>query len=72
MLPRTALELYEEMSQRDLFKPAMRQEVFDMPAVYVSIPTITTYHTPAAPLSMGIFEDARLENHSRRDRKRAG
>ena len=69
--PMTATEMFEELVRRGLFVPASQQEPFAMPTVLRSVPTITTYSTPAAPLNTGVIR-AGLEKRSSRDRDRAG
>jgi hypothetical protein len=64
----TALEMYEEMARNGFFQPAMNQQPLEMPTMLQSVPTITTYSTPAAPLTMGVETHAGLEARSRRDR----
>jgi hypothetical protein len=63
----SAVKIFEEMSKRGVFSPATHQEPFEMPTMLRSVPTFTTYSTPATPVNMGT-NDARLEERSPGDR----
>ena len=63
----TATEMFEEMARRGLIVPASHQESFAMPSMLRSVPTITTYSTPAVPMNIGAT-NAGLEKRSSRDR----
>lgn len=64
----TATEMFEEMARRGLFIPATEQESFAMPTMLRTVPAITTYSTPIAPITMGTI-NAGLEDRPRRDRR---
>jgi len=64
----TAVEMFEELAKRGMFVPATVQSIFEFPTAFQTVPTITTYGTPAAPVMMGVHANAGLEVSSSRNR----